>query len=709
VHQLRQQLPVLSESNCDAILAEVESQETKENHGVERREVDIGALGGESEEEDGPVDPSVVRPRSYATFYGTILGPSLLSNGEKSPKLRLWKRPPHDLCDRCRDYLIAVARLEELRAALDGLPDDLDADENTAVLKAAGGYIKAWEEKRKLEDTKLPDLKQHVVWRKGARKYIASRMGENGTKLKMGAVLAFLDYGGMQDSRGKKAAMWSATLIGWGNRKQKQVDFFFDAANQTGVPDGHKKDGEAGIFFLDQLLNPAKHPEGAHKKQSLLDSLFPGSTSLLLSGDTGNGYRAYLMLAFLSMVYKLYNIWVELSPLGPGHAFNLTDARIAHANIFVTKLKRRTRLEGGAKSIALAFSKRTDPTQATQRTYMPRTHVFFRVVKMGNLLDGLPTGSAMLRHPTRLKIGVRGLLYFRFWFEGKDKVRECLPGYAAVREHPDPFMPHNPTRVYSWVHALSRGMCEPCSDEAGRVVLLTVSDCTRTKCANSPKEPVPQHFPPLAESKEESESDAESGNSNGDWGEAECAELRILRKVATDHGTCQAIGQDDLDKHKGQAVVAVEGDLCAWGTLVNTRANDPRKPEGPEFKLRLDAEWKRLMKIVRTELPATFGHRWKLNNQSWLLLSTFRVFEHNPSSPPPLFQAIGSSLHVNTAPAVATSSSSSQRAQLPSEVNSRKRKPDRVEPSTSRRSRRTAAAVGDATRRLQNEEALRPL
>jgi hypothetical protein len=341
-------------------------------------------------------------------------------------------------------------------------------------------------------------------------------------------VLAFLDYWGMQDSRGKKAAMWSATLIGWGNRRQVQVDFFFDAANQTGVPDGHKKDGEAGIYFLDQLLNPAKHPEGAHRKQSLLDSLFPGTTSLLLSGDTGNGYRAYLMLAFLSMVYNLYKVWVELSPLGPGHAFNPTDARIAHANIFVTKLKRRTRLEGGAKSIALAFSKRTDPTQATLRTYMPRTHVFFRVVEMGNLLDGLPTGSTMLSHPTRNQIGVRGLLYFRFWLEGKDNVRECLPGYAAVREHPDPSMPDNPTRIYSWVRSSSRGMCEPCSDEAGRVVLLTVSDCTKKKCAKSPKEPVSQHFPPLVESKEEPDPVSDAGSNeesesenNGDWGEDE--------------------------------------------------------------------------------------------------------------------------------------------------------------------------------------------
>jgi hypothetical protein len=163
VHQLRQQLPVFSESTCDAVLAEVESQETKENHDVERGEVDIGALGEESEVEDGPGDLSVVRPRSYPTFYTTILGPSLLSNGEHSPKLRLWKRPPHDLCDRCRDYLIAVARLEELRAALDGLPDHVDADDHKTVLQAAGGRTKAWEEKRKLDDTTLPDLKQHVV------------------------------------------------------------------------------------------------------------------------------------------------------------------------------------------------------------------------------------------------------------------------------------------------------------------------------------------------------------------------------------------------------------------------------------------------------------------------------------------------------------------------------------------------------------------
>jgi hypothetical protein len=122
VHQLRQQLPVFSARTCDVVLTEVESQETKENDGMEGGEVDIPALDEESEIEAGPGDVSVVRPRSYATFYGTLLGPTLLSDGKKSEKLRLWKRPPHDLCERCRNYEIALTRLVELRAAIDGFP-----------------------------------------------------------------------------------------------------------------------------------------------------------------------------------------------------------------------------------------------------------------------------------------------------------------------------------------------------------------------------------------------------------------------------------------------------------------------------------------------------------------------------------------------------------------------------------------------------------
>ena len=185
VHKLRQQLPVFSERTCAYFLGEADSQDSKENDRVESGEAAIGAPDQESEE-DQPDDPTVVRPRSYRAFYSTLLGASVLSNGEISPKLRLWKRPPHDLCDRCRDYLIAVARLEELRGALDGLPDHVDADKHEAVLKAAGGRTKAWAEKRKLEDITLPDLKQHVVWRKSARKYIASRIGENGGSLPTG-------------------------------------------------------------------------------------------------------------------------------------------------------------------------------------------------------------------------------------------------------------------------------------------------------------------------------------------------------------------------------------------------------------------------------------------------------------------------------------------------------------------------------------------
>jgi hypothetical protein len=49
---------------------------------------------------------------------------------------------------------------------------------------------------------------------------MTSRMGGDGGNLKTGVVVLFLDYGGLQDSRGKKVVMWSATAVRLGNRKQ---------------------------------------------------------------------------------------------------------------------------------------------------------------------------------------------------------------------------------------------------------------------------------------------------------------------------------------------------------------------------------------------------------------------------------------------------------------------------------------------------------
>jgi hypothetical protein len=131
-------------------------------------------------------------------------------------------------------------------------------------------------------------------------------------------------------------------------RKQEQLDCFFDAVNQTGVADGHEKDGEAGMLFLGQLLNLDKHPAGAHKKPSLLDSLFPWLNIVAPLRRRRQWVPCVPDARVPEYGVHMIQRLGEIESSGPGHAFN--------ANIFVTKLKRRTRLEGGAKSITLVFS-----------------------------------------------------------------------------------------------------------------------------------------------------------------------------------------------------------------------------------------------------------------------------------------------------------------------------------------------------------------
>ena len=66
-----------------------------------------------------------------------------------------------------------------------------------------------------------------------------------------------LDYGGTTDSAGKKVGIWSATVVQAG-RKQEHYDFFFDMADskQCKKADTARKDGQTGIHFLKELLEP---------------------------------------------------------------------------------------------------------------------------------------------------------------------------------------------------------------------------------------------------------------------------------------------------------------------------------------------------------------------------------------------------------------------------------------------------------------------
>jgi hypothetical protein len=247
VHQLLDQLPMFAPAHVNAVpdeslplvAVEVDTTEIDEHEGeladAAAAIMAAGAIPG--------AEQYVLFPRAQRTFYKSVLA------GE-----RLWKRPPHDHCSRCSDHLEITERVRALQTALLSTSEDPESAFNAGLVLRAGGSTKAWEEVRQKQKL-LPDLKKHVEWRNEQRPYLKGR--EHGAP-KTEAQLQ-LDYGGMQDSEGKKVNVWSATVIVKG-QKQVHIDFFFDAATATG--NGAKKNGKTGIYFLGEMLDPARSPDG---------------------------------------------------------------------------------------------------------------------------------------------------------------------------------------------------------------------------------------------------------------------------------------------------------------------------------------------------------------------------------------------------------------------------------------------------------------
>ena len=457
----------------EEVLAEAARQE-----GVVVDEVQVDEPSTEDDEDESVHSTTdgerILYPRSYRFVFGKLL------HGE-----RLWDRPPHDHCERCAQFEKCICRIRELTPALLSNVDDPEHAQHAAVLERAGGQVKADEELRKNLNQR-PDLQKHVQWFQEVRAYDKKRQ----ECMEDDTLTLQLDYGGFTDSAGKKVSVWSVTALS-ASRKQVHFDFFFDQADKKmkgagkSKKDGKaKKDGQTGIYFLRELLDPNRSPMG--NGVSMLQGAFPEVKHLIFSGDTGNGFRAYAMLDELSCVYEKYGYTVELSPLAPGHAWNRTDARIAHMNTFLRLLKARSRVFG-AKGVAAAFHAASDQSLKNRRQYMERSYIFFREVEvdqdqaaetrksLGNMIvsDTFHNG----------KMGVKGLLYFNFAVKDVAGNMVHPPGHALVMEHPDPEHPNNPTYVYTWRKELSKDMCQPCSDRHGGPVSLSVSKCTKKKCS----------------------------------------------------------------------------------------------------------------------------------------------------------------------------------------------------------------------------------
>ena len=161
---------------------------------------------------DSDKDPALcLFPRSQKTFYGTILA-----------GMRLWKRPPHNHCERCQKYTKTRERIAVLEAVLNSQPFDADYDAQTSVVDSAGGLTAAWEELRSCQH-KLPDLRKHAEWLAGQRPYLKERQ----CTMPAWTALLWLDYGGFTDSANKKVNCWSATAITKDREDDKQEHFDF--------------------------------------------------------------------------------------------------------------------------------------------------------------------------------------------------------------------------------------------------------------------------------------------------------------------------------------------------------------------------------------------------------------------------------------------------------------------------------------------------
>ena len=102
-------------------------------------------------------------------------------------------------------------------------------------------------------------------------------------------------------------------------------------------------------------------------------------SEIVLSGDTGNGYRAYEMLDELSSSFGRYGYKMQLIPLAPAHAHNRTDQRIALINVYFTAIRRVDRIFG-ARQFADFLHAASNPKVAKKRKFAERSHIFFRVV-----------------------------------------------------------------------------------------------------------------------------------------------------------------------------------------------------------------------------------------------------------------------------------------------------------------------------------------
>ena len=172
-----------------------------------------------------------------------------------------------------------------MNAALLSTSTDPEYGKHTEIVGRAGGSGQGFSELMNL-NLKIRDLKKHVDWFNDTRPYLKK------CEMRMlpHEIMLFLDYGGLNDSKNDKVSVWRATILA-PSQQQEHFDYFFDQAGKKDEEGKAKKDGDTGKFFLDDMLDPSSDPTG-NANVSLLETSYPDSSHLKLSGDTGNAYKA---------------------------------------------------------------------------------------------------------------------------------------------------------------------------------------------------------------------------------------------------------------------------------------------------------------------------------------------------------------------------------------------------------------------------------
>jgi hypothetical protein len=429
-------------------------------------------------DQDSP-EEDLLKPRCYATFYFDIL-----------KKVPIRKRPPDKYCVMCESRAL-ILKHEKLGLMIAECKDLEGSDVEKSKHAFNWGKYKTQEDAMKAYRNMghlVRRRRRHKAWYRSQRRVVKNREESLRWDELVKEVLLYLDYGTIYDSAGKHVDIWSATLVACpkGEKAIRYFNIFYEKLDRP--PGEPNKNSNTGRMCLKELLDPACNVE-SDSKTSVLQELFPGATNLILSGDTGNGFRGLPMSYYHTMLWKPYQLLVELMILPPRHAFNLTDAHLAHLNIFFRKLMRLSFLHG-PKEFCEALQRATSPRVmgarkliknviARYRVFYPKDyirlpkeqmkgktimkqvnhyqHIYAMDIKIYNIILSL--------YFQNLEFGVMSLGYFNCTVAAADGSGsfEVVEGIMRVREYADDTLDNNPMMVFNM---LSKDVCQRCSNKA---------------------------------------------------------------------------------------------------------------------------------------------------------------------------------------------------------------------------------------------------